>query len=337
MSEPVIELRNVDRSFKQGRIRIPVLQEVNLKIQPLQYLCLVGESGCGKTTTGIIVAGLLKPSAGTVFFEGQDISKLRGKEYQRYRRSVQIIHQDPYASLNPAHTVYSTLSFPLFRHKLVKNRPQARDRVMELLETVDLTPATDVIDKYPHELSGGQRQRVSIARALTTNPSVIVADESVSMVDVSIRIGLLNMLMNMRDDFGVTIILITHDLALAKYFAWEGTLAVMYLGRIVEVGHTQDIIADPKHPYTKILLSAIPEADPERTRSKQHIQLRSEDIPRLTELPPGCAFHPRCPWFVPGVCEMKVPELKSVPGDNDETEVACIPLTSGEKLELYGV
>jgi peptide/nickel transport system ATP-binding protein len=157
------------------------------------------------------------------------------------------------------------------------------------------------------------------------------------MVDVSIRIGLLNMLMNMRDEFNVTIILITHDLALAKYFAWEGRLAVMYLGRVVEVGHTQDIIADPKHPYTKILLSAIPEADPERTRSKQHIQLRSEDIPRLTELPPGCAFHPRCPWFVPGVCEMKVPELKPVPGAVDETDVACIPLTSGETLELYGV
>jgi peptide/nickel transport system ATP-binding protein len=337
MSEPVIELRNVDRSFKQGRTRIPVLQDINLKIQPLQYLCLVGESGCGKTTTGKIMAGLLKPSAGTVYFEGQDITKLRGKAFQRYRRSVQIIHQDPYASLNPSHTIYSTLSFPLFRHKFVKNRPQARDHVMKLLETVDLTPAVDVIDKYPHELSGGQRQRISIARALTTNPSVIVADESVSMVDVSIRIGLLNMLMNMRDEFNVTIILITHDLALAKYFAWEGRLAVMYLGRVVEVGHTQDIIADPKHPYTKILLSAIPEADPERTRSKQHIQLRSEDIPRLTELPPGCAFHPRCPWFVPGVCEMKVPELKPVPGAVDETDVACIPLTSGETLELYGV
>jgi peptide/nickel transport system ATP-binding protein len=335
MSEPIIQLRGVDRSFRQGRTRIPVLQDINLTVNRLQFLCLVGESGCGKTTTGKILAGLLAPSAGEVLFEGKPVHTLKGKAYNEYRRSVQIIHQDPYASLNPSHTIFNMLSFPLFRHNLVQNRQQARDRVIELLETVDLTPAEDLIDKYPHELSGGQRQRVSIARALTTNPSLIVADESVSMVDVSIRIGLLKMLMRMRTEFNVTIVLITHDLALAKYFAWEGRIAVMYLGRVVEVGMTQDIIAAPQHPYTRVLLSAIPEADPEKTRNKQHIALRSEDIPRLTELPPGCAFHPRCPWFVPGVCDVRVPQLAPVPGASTDADVACIPLTEGAELSLY--
>lgn len=335
MSQPIIELKDIHRSFKKGREVIPVLQDINLKVDPLEFTCLVGESGCGKTTTGKILTGLLKPSSGEVFYKGEDVSKLRGKAFDEYRRSVQIIHQDPYASLNPSHTIYNILSFPLFRHKLVRNRSQARERVTELLERVDLTPAADVIDKYPHELSGGQRQRVSIARALTTEPELIIADESVSMVDVSIRIGLLKMLMSMRADLGVTIVLITHDLALAKYFAWEGKLAVMYLGRMVEVGLTQDIIANPQHPYTKVLLSAIPEADPEKTRNKEHIRLRSEDIPRLTELPPGCAFHPRCPWFVPGVCDSDVPELAPVVGQSLSTDVACTPLTRGESLALY--
>ncbi|QPC84071.1 ABC transporter ATP-binding protein [Phototrophicus methaneseepsis] len=335
MTQPLMELKSIYKSFSKGRERVPVLQDVDLKVNKLEFLCLVGESGCGKTTTGKILSGLLKPTSGSVSFDGQDISKLRGKAYQDYRRSVQIIHQDPYASLNPAHTIYSTLSFPLLHHKLVRNKTEARKRVLELLETVDLTPAADVIDKYPHELSGGQRQRVSIARALTTNPSLIVADESVSMVDVSIRIGLLKMLMNMRTEFNVTIVLITHDLALAKYFAWEGRLAVMYLGRVVEVGKTQDIIANPQHPYTRVLLSAIPEADPERTRNKQHINLRSEDIPSLTELPPGCSFHPRCPWFVPGVCDTTVPQLKQTPYDDSRADVACIPLTEGKELALY--
>jgi oligopeptide/dipeptide ABC transporter ATP-binding protein len=185
-------------------------------------------------------------------------------------------------------------------------------------------------------LSGGQRQRVSIARALTTNPSVIVADEAVSMVDVSIRIGLLNMLMAMRNDLGVTMVFITHDLTLAKYFAWDGRIAVMYLGRIVEIGRTPDIIAAPQHPYTRVLLSAIPEADPDKTRNKQRIVLRSEDIPRLTELPPGCAFHPRCPWFIDGVCNVHVPQLARVSDSGSEAEVACIPLTQNQALTLHG-
>lgn len=333
MTEPILQLDDVSRTFKKDSTLIPVLQNIHLDINTLEFLCLVGESGCGKTTTGKILSGLLQPSGGRVLFEGKDVATLRGEDQHRYRRSVQIIHQDPYASLNPTHTIYDILSFPLFRHKFARGRGQARERVAALLERVDLTP--DLIDKYPHQLSGGQRQRVSIARALTTNPSVIIADEAVSMVDVSIRIGLLNMMMDMRTSLGVTIVFITHDLALAKYFAWHGRIAVMYLGRVVEIGSTQEIIAAPQHPYTRVLLSAIPEADPEKTRNKVHINLRSEDIPRLSELPPGCSFHPRCPWFIPGTCDTRIPLLERVPGAPSNADVACIPLTEGEALKLY--
>ena len=336
MSEPIMRLEYIHRSFKQGRNIVPVLQDISFNVNKLEFLCLVGESGCGKTTTGKILSGLLPPSSGKIFFEGQDISTLKGQEKKRYRRSVQIIHQDPYASLNPTQTIYEMLSYPLLAHNLVITRKQARRRAAELLELVDLTPVEDVIDKYPHQLSGGQRQRVSIARALTTNPSVIVADESVSMVDVSIRIGLLQMMMDLRDRLNVTIVFITHDLALAKYFAWEGRIGVMYLGRIVELGKTQELIAHPHHPYTKVLLSAIPEPDPEKTRNKQHIQLRSEDIPRLTELPPGCSFHPRCPWFVDGVCDTEIPELSIPSQTQGNIEVACIPIQQGKELVIHG-
>ena len=334
MAVPILEYKKVIRSFKKGRTVIPVLQDIDLQVNALEYLCLVGESGCGKTTSGKILTGLLAPSSGQLFFEGKDVSTLKRADYTRYRRSVQIIHQDPYASLNPTHTVYNSLSFPLFRHKLVKNKQQARDRVAELLEVVGLTPVRDVIDKYPHQLSGGQRQRVSIARALTTEPKVIVADESVSMVDVSIRISILNMLMDMRKTLGVTFVFITHDLALAKYFAWQGRIAVMYLGRIVELGPTSEITLNPQHPYTKSLLSAIPEPDPDKTRNKEQIRLRSEDIPRLTELPSGCSFHPRCPWFAPGSCDGVVPSLASL-DPKEEVEVACTPLTAGTGLSLF--
>ena len=260
--EPIIELQGVYRSFKSGRTVVPVLQDINFAVNKLEFLCLVGESGCGKTTTGKIICGLLPPSDGAILFEGQDIASLRGAEKRRHRRSVQIIHQDPYASLNPTQTVSEMLSYPLLAHGLTKGRGGANQRVRELLDLVDLSPVEDFIDKYPHQLSGGQRQRVSIARALTTEPSVIVADESVSMVDVSIRIGLLQMMMDLRDRLDVTIVFITHDLALAKYFAWDGRIGVMYLGRLVEIGATQQVISAPQHPYTKVLLSAIPEPEP---------------------------------------------------------------------------
>jgi peptide/nickel transport system ATP-binding protein len=193
-------------------------------------------------------------------------------------------------------------------------------RIRQLLELVDLTPPDDFIAKYPHELSGGQRQRVSIARALTVDPRFIVADEAVSMVDVSIRISLLNVLLRLREQLGVGFLFITHDLALAKYFAQGGRIGVMYLGRMVELAPTERLIAEPEHPYTRALLAAIPEADPDVTRHKERFELRSMEVPSLLNLPPGCTFHPRCPLFEQGLCDRLRPELVDI---GEHREVAC--------------
>lgn len=332
--QSLVELRRVSRSFEKEGQEIRVLQDINLAIHPKEVICLVGESGCGKTTTGKIMAGLLDASQGEVLYNGQPMSSYRPKERAAARRSMQLVHQDPFASLNPAHTIGQILSYPLKRHKMVNGRNELRRRIWELLTLVDLTPPGDIVNKFPHQLSGGQRQRVSIARALTVSPKLIVADEAVSMVDVSIRIGILKMLHRLRDELDVSIVFITHDLALAKYFAWEGRIAVMYLGRIVEIGRTQDIIANPAHPYTRALLSAVPEADPDITRKKQQMKLRSEDIPSLMAIPPGCAFHPRCPFYEPGLCDDRVPVLETIEEFNQS--VACTPLTTERQLTTYG-
>jgi oligopeptide/dipeptide ABC transporter, ATP-binding protein, C-terminal domain len=316
----LLRLENVTKRFPVGRREITAVDSVSLEIHEGEILCMVGESGCGKTTTGKIISGLLRPTSGTVLFRGQDIWQMDRTAFSRFRKDVQVIHQDPYASLNPVRTVYKTLSAPLFRHRLVKNRKEATQKIIELLEIVGLTPPEDFIHKYPHQLSGGQRQRVSVARALTVNPRLIVADEATSMVDVSIRISLLNMLLRLRNELNVTFVFVTHDLSLAKYFAWDGRIAVMYVGRIVELSPTPQLIQQPRHPYTQALLSAIPEADPKLTRSKQRFQLRSHEIPSLLNLPPGCAFHPRCPWHQPGLCDQLRPQDELL---QDGRQVAC--------------
>lgn len=331
---PLIQLKNVDRSFKKDGQELRVLQDVSLDVYPNEILCVVGESGCGKTTTGKIIAGLLDHTRGDVLIDGKPRESYNSRqERARLRRTLQIVHQDPFASLNPAHTIAKILSFPLLRHRMVNNRAQLQARLLELMNLVDLTPAADILSKYPHQLSGGQRQRVSIARALTVQPKLIVADEAVSMVDVSIRIGLLKMLHRLKQELDLAIVFITHDLALAKYFAWEGRIAVMYLGRVVEIGRTPDVVANPAHPYTRALLAAVPEADPDITRQKQELPLRSEDIPGLLNIPPGCAFHPRCPFFVPGTCDTLVPAL-AVPPDFQQ-QAACTPLTRDGVLVPY--
>ncbi len=316
----LIELRNIGRSFRVGNTRVQAVNDVSLAIREGEIVCLVGESGCGKTTAGKMIAGLLKPTEGQMLYRNQDLQAMARAEYRNYRLAVQIVHQDPYASLNPAHIILDIISAPLLRHRLVSSREEARKRTRELLTIVDLTPPDDLLDKYPHQLSGGQRQRVSVARALTVNPSVIVADEAVSMVDVSIRVSLLNMLTNLKEKMGVTFLFITHDLALAKYFSWGGRIAVMYLGRLVEIAPTPNLVGRPLHPYTQALLAAIPEADPQITRSKVRVPLRSLDIPSLLNLPSGCTFHPRCPRFEEGLCDRERPLLADV---GDGTQVAC--------------
>ncbi|MFN8472619.1 MAG: ABC transporter ATP-binding protein [Anaerolineae bacterium] len=327
--EALLQLDNITQVFKWHNKPVRAVDGVSFGISEGETLCLVGESGCGKTTVGKIACGLRRPTAGRVLYRGKDIWSMSKAEFNSYRLAVQIIHQDPYASLNPVQTVSQILGAPLEHHNLVKNRTQLRDRIYELMDTVNLTPIDDFYDKHPHQLSGGQRQRLSIARALTVNPSVIIADESVSMVDVSIRVSLLKTLASLRDRLGVAFLFITHDLAVAKYFAWAGRIGVMYVGRMVELGKTPVIINDPQHPYTRALLSAVPEADPELTRHKERVALRSQDIPSLLALPSGCTFNPRCPLFVEGTCDRIEPALLAIREDHD---VAC-HVASGAVVE----
>jgi peptide/nickel transport system ATP-binding protein len=306
----------VSRTFKVPGGTITGVDRVSLAISAGEALCIVGESGCGKTTTGRMLAGILRPSGGRLLYQGQDVWQKKGRELSVFRRSVQLVHQDPYASLNPTRTVYQTLSAPIFRHKKARGNADATNRVRQLLQTVGLTPPDDFLVKYPHQLSGGQRQRVAIARALTVDPRVIVADEAVSMVDVSI------LLLGLRNEMGVSIVLITHDLAVARYFAQQGRIGVMYLGRMVEIAQSEALVSDPAHPYSAALIAAIPEADPRITRGKQRVPLRTAEVPSLLALPPGCTFHPRCPLAEPGLCDVRVPELLPLAGGTPR-DVAC--------------
>ena len=320
MSGPLLRFAHVSREFATRRGIVRAVNDVSLDLAPGAILCLVGESGSGKTTMARMAAGLLRPTGGAVYYEGRDLRAMTPAEFTAYRRAVQIVHQDPYSSLNPIHTIGETLRAPLLRHRRARGRRQATDRAAELLSLVDLTPPGNFLGKHPHQLSGGQRQRVSIARALTLEPRVIIADEAVSMVDVSIRVSILNTMLRLRNELGVTFLFITHDLAVVKYFAWEGEVGVMYVGNLVEYGRTAQVIGAPLHPYTRALIAAIPEADPDLTRAKEKLQLRSIDIPNLLALPGGCVFHPRCPYFMPGLCDTRPPALVEV---GEGRAVAC--------------
>jgi len=322
--KPLMTLDGASQVFQTKAGPIKAVDEINLSINPGEVLCLVGESGSGKTTAARMAAGLAHPSSGHVTFDGNDIWSLKKRDFATYRRSVQYVHQDPYASLNPTRTILQTISAPLLKHGVVKGKRAAILKAAELLEKVDLTPPENFLAKYPHQLSGGQRQRVAVARALTLDPKIIIADESTSMLDVSIRISVLAMLGRLRDELGVGFLFITHDLAIAKYFGWHGKTAVMYLGRIVEFGPTPKIINAPTHPYTKALIDAIPEPDPDLTRTKGAGSLRSLEIPSLADLPPGCTFHPRCPLFEGGLCDGEVPNLVEIrPGQSAACHVVA--------------
>lgn len=317
---PLMQLDNVSQIFQTKKGERPAVRDVTLTVNAGEVLCLVGESGCGKTTSARMAAGLAKPTSGTVAYNGKDIWSMSKAEFTDFRTAVQYVHQDPYASLNPIRSVFRTLAAPLQRHGLAKSNRDAWEQAAELLRRVDLTPPESYLSKFPHQMSGGQRQRVSVARALSLNPKLIIADESTSMLDVSIRVGMLNMLGRLRDELGVGFVFITHDLAIAKYFGWQGRTAVMYLGRVVEHGPTQDVINNPQHPYTKALLNAVPEPDPELAAKKlPGGGLRSADIPSLAALPSGCTFHPRCPLFEEGLCDAVSPELVTI----GRREVAC--------------
>jgi peptide/nickel transport system ATP-binding protein len=306
------------KSFLTKAKLIKAVNKVNLKIKPGEIIAVVGESGCGKTTIGKMITRVLKPTSGHLKFMDKDIWNLKKNEFDEYRRSVQLVHQDSFAALNPARTVKQSLTVPLIKHKIVKNKKVAVEKIIEILEMVGLTPAGDFLDKYPHQLSGGQRQRVLLARALSVKPKLIVADEPVSMVDVSIRISLLDLMSDMNKKFNISFMYITHDLSTARYIANNGRIVVMYLGKMVEVGNLEDVIKNPSHPYLHALLSAVPVPDPNISRKLKTVQLKSIELPDPSQLPSGCVFHPRCP-YAENICRDEEPELKSWKGEM----VAC--------------
>ena len=300
---------NVNRGAFGGHAKLRAVDGIDFAVAPNNVFSLVGESGCGKSTVARLLLRLTEPTAGEVIHKGQNIFTLKGEELKTFRRSVQIVFQDPFASLNPRRTVYETLSEPMKIHKIATDKVELKERVDALLKTVGLV---DVMDRYPHEFSGGQRQRVCIARALAVGPEVIVADEPLSALDVSIQAQILNLLIELKETTGLAFVFISHDLRVVRYLSDE--VGVMYLGKIVERAPAVELFEAPMHPYTQVLLEAAPELIPGR-RKEPPLQ---GEVPSPLDMPAGCPFHPRCPKvFEP--CSRVVPELK---GDAPRT-VAC--------------
>jgi len=307
MSKPLIEVNHLSKFFNLGNNNIlKAVNDITFSIQQGETVGVVGESGCGKSTAGRTMMRLYEPTEGEVLFQGKNIYGLKGNEMKALRRNMQMIFQDPYASLNPRMTVMDIIGEALDVHHLTSSRAERKKKVEQLLELVNLNSAH--ASRYPHEFSGGQRQRIGIARALAVDPKFIIADEPISALDVSIQAQVVNLLQELQRDMGLTYLFIAHDLSMVKHIS--DRVAVMYLGKIVELASSEDLYADPRHPYTRALMSAIPIPDPDVEATRERIVLTG-DLPSPIHLPSGCPFHTRCP-IATDKCKVDAPKLLDV-------------------------
>jgi peptide/nickel transport system ATP-binding protein len=332
VTDPLLRTEGLTKHFRVGglvsRRTLHAVDEVSIEIGERQIIALAGESGSGKSTIARLLARLYKPTSGEIYFQGRPLSAIRSRQDMlRYRGDVPMVFQDPFASINPVFRVSHGVMRSLHLHRGELSADRRRDEAQRVFEAVGLSPAAEVLQRFPHELSGGQRQRVGFAQALALRPKLILADEPVSMLDVSIRIGLLNVMAQLRDEQGVSILYITHDIASARYVA--DRLVIMYAGRVAEQGPTEELLANPKHPYTQLLLSAVP--DPRAPLGVGAETDRGEP-PRVIDPAPGCRFRWRCPLAI-DECHQVTPELSRLAPDH---EAACHVARSGAEVRAFG-